>query len=47
MTRHHWYVWDANENVLCEGSYAKCKSYYMHAIRHSPDIHLGYVIGER
>jgi len=46
MRGHHWYVWDADERVLCEGSYAKCKRLYMHLIRTMPDIRLGYVLFE-
>lgn len=44
MTRHHWYVWDDADKVLCEGSHAKCLSFYMHCYRTHPDIRLGYII---
>lgn len=42
MKRHTWYVWDENDNELCQGSRAKCLRYYKQHGGTKAGLHLGY-----
>lgn len=48
--RHHWEVWreveGQDDDVLCEGSKAKCQSYYKKHGGSKAGLHIGYVIPE-
>ena len=45
MRGHHWYVWDANDIALCEGSRAKCLSAYgRNGAKNG--LTLGYILSE-
>jgi len=46
---HHWKVWTEDDagnetEVLCEGSHAKCLSYYKQHGGERAGLHLGYEV---
>lgn len=42
MKKHHWYVWDENQKVLCEGSRVVCLRYYKRYGGCKAGLRLGY-----